>query len=52
MGKVSGGHINPAVSLAMFLTGRMSVIRLLIYMVGQVLGAFFGALVNREFGLF
>jgi len=43
VGKVSGCHINPAVSFAFLITGRMSVLRFLIYSLGQLLGAFLGA---------
>lgn len=45
IGPVSGCHINPAVSLAVFLSGRMSLTEALGYMVAQVLGAIAGALV-------
>ena len=37
-GKTSGGHINPAVSMAMYVKGRMSTNELLGYVVSQVLG--------------
>lgn len=45
IGPVSGCHINPAVSLAVFLSGRMSLPEAIGYMVAQVLGAIAGALV-------
>lgn len=38
-GHVSGGHYNPAVSLAVFLRGRLDVRDLVIYWVAQLLGA-------------
>ncbi|XP_009319855.1 PREDICTED: aquaporin-9 isoform X2 [Pygoscelis adeliae] len=42
-GGVSGGHINPAVSLAMCVTGRLKWTKLPIYILAQLLGAFVGA---------
>lgn len=39
----SGGHINPAVSLAMCVTGRLKWTKLPIYILAQLLGAFVGA---------
>ncbi len=44
IGNVSGCHINPAVSLAMRLTGRMDNKECAWYIVSQVLGALFGSL--------
>ncbi len=47
-GHISGGHYNPAVSLAVFLRGKMtSAGELAAYMVSQVLGAIAAALVVR-----
>jgi len=42
-GGVSGGHINPAVTLVMAVIGRLKWIQVPVYMLGQYLGAFFGA---------
>lgn len=39
VGPISGAHLNPAVSFAMFLRGRMAVVPMLGYMVAQVVGA-------------
>lgn len=39
IGKISGAHVNPAVSLAMFFDNRMDLKDMLLYMVSQVLGA-------------
>ena len=43
IGNVSGCHINPAVSLAMFITGKMDRKDFIYYVVAQVLGAIAGA---------
>ena len=43
IGNISGCHVNPAVSLAMFLTGRMSGKDCVGYIVAQLLGATIGA---------
>ena len=39
VGRISGGHFNPAVSLAMFLDQRLSLIDMIGYWVSQALGA-------------
>ncbi|KAL2629087.1 hypothetical protein R1flu_013773 [Riccia fluitans] len=44
---ISGGHINPAVTLGLFLGRRMSLFRALIYMVAQTAGGVCGAGVAR-----
>lgn len=41
---LSNAHFNPAVSIAMVLTGRMSAKRLPTYILGQTIGAFLGSL--------
>ena len=41
---LSNAHFNPAVSVAMVLTGRMSAKRLPTYILGQFIGAFLGGL--------
>jgi len=43
VGKISGCHINPAVSFAFLITGRMKPLRFVIYLIGQFIGAFMGA---------
>lgn len=45
IGPVSGCHVNPAVSLAVFVAGRMSAKDMIGYWVAQVLGALAGALI-------
>jgi len=42
---ISCAHLNPAVSIAMVVTGRMSPGKLFSYVVGQFIGAFFAAAV-------
>ncbi|MBO4212913.1 MAG: aquaporin, partial [Clostridia bacterium] len=50
IGRVSGCHINPAVSLGCLLTKRMNVKEFCVYVVSQILGGFVGAVL--VFGLF
>ena len=44
IGKISGCHINPAVSLACYMTKRMSSKDFLYYVIAQVLGGLLGAI--------
>jgi len=44
VGKVSGAHLNPAVSFAMLLIGRMSFTRFLAYVAGQFIGSFLASI--------
>lgn len=39
VGKVSGGHLNPAVSTAMLAKGKIGIAKYALYVVAQVLGA-------------
>ena len=43
IGHISGCHVNPAVSLAMLINGKLSVTDFFGYVVGQVAGAFAGS---------
>ncbi len=43
IGSISGCHVNPAVSLAAFIAGRMSLKDMLVYWVAQFAGALAGA---------
>ena len=43
VGNVSGCHINPAVSLAVLIAGRMKVSEFFFYVISQILGAISGA---------
>lgn len=43
LGPISGGHVNPAVSLAVFIAGRMNAREMLLYWVAQFAGAVAGA---------
>jgi aquaporin Z len=43
LGPISGGHVNPAVSLAVFIARRMSAREMLLYWVAQFAGAVVGA---------
>lgn len=43
IGNISGCHVNPAVSFAMFLNGKLSAVDFLAYIIAQSLGAVVGA---------
>lgn len=43
IGSISGCHVNPAVSLAVFVAGRMNARDLVLYWIAQFLGALVGA---------
>lgn len=43
VGAISGGHLNPAVSISMLATGQISVMRAVAYIIAQLLGAVVGA---------
>ncbi|PKU27175.1 lens fiber major intrinsic protein [Limosa lapponica baueri] len=43
LGHVSGGHVNPAITLAFLMASQLSVARAVGYMVAQLLGALAGA---------
>eukprot|EP00172_Hildenbrandia_rubra_P002638 Plantae.Rhodophyta-Hildenbrandia_rubra.ctg3635.p1 GENE.Plantae.Rhodophyta-Hildenbrandia_rubra.ctg3635~~Plantae.Rhodophyta-Hildenbrandia_rubra.ctg3635.p1 ORF type:complete len:243 (+),score=49.02 Plantae.Rhodophyta-Hildenbrandia_rubra.ctg3635:147-875(+) len=45
-GPISGGHYNPAITLAVFLRGKISANEGLLYWLFQILGAILGALVG------
>lgn len=45
IGPISGAHLNPAVSLGAFLSGRMSAASLVTYVIAQLVGAVIGAAV-------
>jgi len=45
IGEISGGHINPAVTWALLVTDRISILRALIYWASQFTGAVIGALI-------
>jgi aquaporin Z len=46
-GHISGGHYNPAVSVAVWLRGRLAVRELPLYVVAQFAGALLAALLGR-----
>jgi aquaporin Z len=49
IGTISGCHINPAVSIAMFFNKRITAQELVGYLVAQVLGAFLGTAILEAF---
>lgn len=44
---VSGGHVNPAVTVAVWVVGRIGTARAVVYVVAQLAGGIFGALLLR-----
>jgi len=42
-GKISGGHLNPAVSIAKLVIGKINLVQFFAYCAGQLLGAFFAS---------
>lgn len=50
IGRVSGCHVNPAVSLGCLLTKRMSVKEFIVYVISQIIGGLLGAIL--VFGIF
>ena len=46
-GHVSGGHMNPAVSIAMAAALKISPVRALLYTAAQCVGAIFGSLILK-----
>ena len=49
IGNVSGCHINPAVSLAMLISKKLSLKEFLVYVLAQIVGAFLGSLLLALF---
>lgn len=47
--KLSGSNLNPAITIGMMITRRMSVIRGVLYIVAQILGAWIGMLIMAKF---
>jgi len=43
VGHISGGHINPAVTLGILVSGKLSLLRGVLYMIAQFLGGIVGA---------
>ena len=47
-GYISGAHFNPAVTLAVFIRGRIDYMSALAYVAAQLIGAFIGAALQKE----
>lgn len=50
IGNISGCHINPAITLGVWLSGGMKPKRAMMYMLFQVVGAILGSLAAFSFG--
>ncbi|KAH9519952.1 Aquaporin-8 [Bulinus truncatus] len=46
-GSISGGHLNPAVTLGVLIAGAISPVKAILYIVAQVLGGILGASITR-----
>lgn len=51
LGSISGAHLNPAVSLGMFISKRMSFLDLVLYIIGQIIGALLAVILLSILGL-
>ncbi|MDP6667357.1 MAG: MIP family channel protein [Dehalococcoidia bacterium] len=49
IGRVTGAHLNPAVTIAMVISGNIGIIRAVSYIVGQLAGAALAALLLDQF---
>jgi aquaporin Z len=49
IGATSGGHVNPAVSLAMYVKGALSLNELVMYVASQALGGVAAVYAYRSF---
>ncbi|GFN96913.1 Aquaporin-8 [Plakobranchus ocellatus] len=47
LGNVSGGHLNPAVTLGIFLTGGIGPLNAILYIISQLIGSLTGAALTR-----
>lgn len=43
VGSFSGGHLNPAITVAMAFLGRLGLVQMIVYWIAQYVGAFLGS---------
>ena len=48
LGHISGGHFNPAITAAVFITGKMEIRDAISYVIAQLLGGYVGALAVKS----